>query len=407
MKLTRFKALVAAVLSVSMFAMPVVSFAEESDETYEKQYTDIQIKDGNYTFTDYEKEIEVDGVKYVFYSITYDENTMEKLEYKPEGEEKVYIEVIKNNEGNEVELGDEMPEVPETYTDDEGNVYKLVSTEWSEETVVDGRKADVTLYAERNSTKNGDAPAQMEAQNYIDPDTNNEKELPEELKGQMLDLKDSELKKEGWGIGEYQATMIFNNYEYTAFEYHGVVIQRDVNQPLPAEYWQWTIQDQGLDTSLFRVTNIAWAGEAYTDGTTYYRNAAITGDVYNKEYTDTYVGRIDVPAISYRTVVAVYEETDESLELRKLREGTATAIVTYKKAAEEETSSESESETKNEIKLPDIIDKSAFEKFIEFLSTPLVYTTIGVLALAIASVTILMIVAGKKKKKKEDGEGKQ
>lgn len=395
----RLSASLCLVLALTLLLMPMTAFAggENGKGEYTVEIKDVHMEDGEFK-ADFDEEIEIEGEKYIFKSVEYVEDDVERQTYNVTSE-KLFRETIVTEDGETKDTGLEEVEFPETYTDENGVVYKFVKKSEPKVETIPGRTAEITLIAERNSTKNGPAPLTKEALKFIDPDTGTEKELPEEYKGQILDLESSELKNEYWGASDYSASMTFSHYEYTSFNFNGIQIPKNEAKPMSPEYYYLVLRQQNLDQNLFRITDISWAGEEYTDGVTWYRKAAITGDVYNMEYEDTYKGTIDIPDITYSTTTAIYEETDEFYDEHR----TATAFVTYSPVPKE-TETETDGDGDNTDKSGINRDKNLFDKLVEFFQeNPVVfYAAIILILLAIAVAIVLPIV--KKKKKKDESE---
>jgi len=371
----------------------VTAFA---DDTKEIRVENLEKTDGQYS-TDYEEEIFVDGERYVFDSIKYVEDKIER-KVITEDADPIYKEVVVNpdtKEEEEVEVGDE-PDFPETIT--EGGVKYVLKDTNTENLVKEGRTTKVTWIVERNDTLEPNHTETAIPEKYIDPDTGTEKDLPEEYR-EALQYVSTETVSEEWGVGDYEGAMTFNGYEYTTFDFEGVNLPTRDDVPFGPEHYYLILQNLNLSPELFRITSVTWSGPEYTDGTTYYRNATVRGDIYNKMCEDTYEGTIEIPDIEYSVTTATYEESDEDFESRL----TATAVITYKKAPAEETSEDNSSEEES-TEAPTRSGRSFGEWIHDLFTTPKGLTTLGIgLAAIIAAVTIVILISRRKKAKPTDG----
>ena len=391
MKHRKITAALAVVLALSLLPVPAFA-AEEEDGTYTKVVEGLHAEDGEYS-VEYDKEIEIDGVKYVFDSVSFVEDEIEKETYT-EDSDKLYQETIVDKDTKETkEVGKEEVEFPETVEKD-GVTYVLTDTN-REEFVEEGRKTIVTLIAERNASDTPQAPATYKASTYIDPATGTEKELPED-DTQVLEYLSSELVSEGWGNGDFTATMRFNHYEYAFFDFMGTTIEKNEERPMDSSLYPLILQSLNLDPAVVRITDVSWDGAPYAENGAQYRNVSVKGDRYNRMYNDTYDGQINIPDIVYSITTATYEESDEDFAKRQ----TASAYIKYVAAEEEETETETAEETTEaETVTPQPEEPQPVKSpFVEFItSTPgiILVSAIGALAVAI----IIMIIATKKKKK--------
>ena len=378
-------------LALLIFVPSVPVYAEgDANETYTLTTTDVRLQDDGSYAADYDEEITIDGVLYKFDNIVYTEENLKK-KVLTEDSEVQYLDVYTDEDGNEVKTEPEEPEFPETIEKD-GVTYVLTGTK-TETKVKEGRTVSTKVIEQRNATTNGDAKTEIEAEEYIDPDTGNKKKL-EEGETQMIPFVSSELKSEGWGSGDLKGNMQVKDYQYLSYMFQGVEIPRNEARPLEPAQYPLVLSYLELDPQLFRITDVSWAGDAFIQNGTYVRNASITGDIYNRNYDDTFMGTVTIPDITYTYTVATYEESDEDFFERS----NVTAVITYVKAGEE-AGTEEESTDNPE---PDKKDENKPENrssFAEFISSPAGIFTVAVSALVIAAVIIVLVIAGKRKKK--------
>ena len=376
----------AILAAVMMIPSIMVNAAADGEETYTVTSDDVRLEDGEYK-VDYEDEIEVDGVIYKYDHVTFTEDKLQKKSLSEDSEIQ-FIETIVNDDGTETTTEPKEVTFPETKVVD-GVTYILSETK-TEEKIKEGRTVETTVIEKRNETKNGPAKTEIAAVDYTDPDTGTKKKMPEG-DVQMLPFVSSELKSESWGNGDFHGDMQFKDYQYRSFVFQGVTIEKNDARPMPAELYPLVLNYLNLDASRFRVTDVRWAGDAFTQNGTMYRNAEVIGDVFNREFEDTFTGIVTIPDIAYTYTTATYVESDEDLFNRS----NVVATLTYVKSGEVETEPAEtlEPETPEEPEVP------ARNPFIEFITSTAGHVTIGIVAGAAALVTIILVIAGRKKKK--------
>ena len=246
-------------LAALLMVMPVTAYAEtEAPETVTIKSEDVRFENGEYA-VDYDDEIEVDGVIYKFDHVTYMEDKLEKKTLSEDSDVQ-YIETVVNEDGTETTTEPEEVEFPETKVVD-GTTYILVGTK-TETKVKEGRTVSTTVIEQRNATTNGDAKTEIEAEEYIDPDTGTKKKL-EEGETQMIPFVSSELKSEGWGSGDLKGDMQVRDYQYLSYMFQGVEIPRNEARPLEPAQYPLVLSYLELDPQLFRITDVSWAGDAF------------------------------------------------------------------------------------------------------------------------------------------------
>ena len=395
----------AAAMTLIIMTIYPIKASADADGTYEVRIEGVEKNENGEYEADFEDEIEVDGIRYIYQSASYLEDVIERETFSEDSRE-IYIEIV-STEGAEdeeasesEELVGEIPDFPETVKKD-GVTYRLKDTK-TETFTKKGREATLTMVAERNNTTEGPYEPTRKPETYLDPDTGYEKVLPEEYREALAYVK-TETVSEEWGSGDYRGSFTIRGYEYTTFDFEGVNLPTRDDIPFGPEHYYLILQNQNLNPELYRITGISWSGPEYTDGETYYRDAAIVGDIYNVMCEDTYEGTISIPDIDYQIITAFYEESDKDYEARK----TATAVVTYKKAEEQESGGEDAvTETEPESPVPEIEDPSgSFGQWLKNLfTTKKGLTTLGVaFAAVIVAITVVILISRRKKKTSDEG----
>ena len=165
------------------------------------------------------------------------------------------------------------------------------------------------------------------------------------------------------------------------FELNGKEIQLSETEPLKG-YEKDLLDLIGVSDSDYRITQIAWNGEAYEENGVLCRKLTASGEMRVTDCHAVYTGVANLPAVSAKEIQAVYTDRQPATS-SEAQEGT----YTYTIKATATYTLDSETLTK----------KSFLDHLIEFISNPVV---LAVLLLLLFAVLVLWIVRRRKDDKK-------
>lgn len=198
---------------------------------------------------------------------------------------------------SEVFTGDGAGQEPaETWTDEDGTVYRLASKELREQTAqerTEYKEIPVTFTAVEVGVQIPDQKS-MEIE---DVDT-------KQIVQATLELKDKTVIREYWK-DDFVFPITINGYDADVFVLNGVEIPKEADLTAYADTF---LQYLMLDRNSYRVSQINWDGEPYEKNGVLMRNAVGRGSKYVKDIEATYSGEVKLPAIVGKSWYCTYEE---------------------------------------------------------------------------------------------------
>lgn len=262
--------------------------------------------------------------------------------------------------------------IPEQEIREEQTVWYLKSYE-VKETQLDAREepvSDTVVY--RDIPVNSQIP-EMAALEVTDSVTGDTHQI-------QVPLAEKHYGTEKW-IGGFMFPITVSNYDANVFELNGKEIQLSETEPLKG-YEKDLLDLIGVSDSDYRITQIAWNGEAYEENGVLCRKLTASGEMRVTDCHAVYTGVANLPAVSAKEIQAVYTDRQPATS-SEAQEGT----YTYTIKATATYTLDSETLTK----------KSFLDHLIEFISNPVV---LAVLLLLLFAVLVLWIVRRRKDDKK-------
>lgn len=216
---------------------------------------------------------------------------------------------------SEVFTGDGADREPdESWIDEDGVAYRLISKELKEQTAQERTKYEeipVTFTAVESGVQIPD----QRVTEMDDLDTGQTVQA-------TLQLKDKTVIREYWR-DDFVFTITITGYDADVFVLNGIEIPRDTDLTAYADVFLRYLK---LDGESYRVSNIVWDGEPYEKDGVLMRNAVGRGSKFVKDIEAIYSGEVKLPAIVGKSWHCVYEE-DIPADRQTIY--TMTATVTY------------------------------------------------------------------------------
>jgi hypothetical protein len=294
--MTKFKKALAAIMTlcvcVSIFSLPVVAATEtpkgEKDVVKTEQFTTTSTDEFHYDFAE---TIEENGAKYNLKSVDY-----KVLNSVPLQREETVVHTVdyKNRYGRDVSPA----ETVEIEKDGQQLTVELTDLEYTPTTITN-RSEIVSAYTDFSYKTVTPEPAATKTITYHD-----------EASGQdvVATLPFKELKEvDGWAWrSDVTIPIEFSLYDAAYYALGDKLIPYNDEKPALAGYETDLLNELGLDTDLYRITDVQWDGDPYYVGEVRYRKAIATGERYTANYIAVYESRVELPDVSGYNAVATY-----------------------------------------------------------------------------------------------------
>lgn len=227
---------------------------------------------------------------------------------------------------SEVFTGDGADKEPdESWTDEGGGAYHLISKELKEQTA-----QERTEYKEIPFTFTAvESGVQIPDQRVTEIDDLDTGQTVQAT----LQLKDKTVIREYWR-DDFVFPITITGYDADVFVLNGIEIPKDADLTAYADAF---LQYLKLDGDSYRVSSIGWDGEPYEKDGALMRNAVGRGSKFVKDIEATYSGEVKLPAIVGKSWHCVYEE-DIPTDRQTIYTMTATATYQLGNAAVTERS---------------------------------------------------------------------